>query len=49
MKNKDFVKSFEAINNDDFIKNYEVIKLIEFTKNQSIEFFRQRKKTSFDV
>ena len=49
MKNKDFVKRFEVINNDDFIKNYEVIKLIWFTKNQSIEFFRQRKKTSFDI
>lgn len=49
MKNKDFVKRFEVINNDDFIKNYEVIKLIGFTKNQSIEFFRQRKKTSFDI
>ncbi|KXA31566.1 hypothetical protein HMPREF3229_00288 [Peptoniphilus harei] len=49
MKNKDFVKSFEVINNDDFIKNYGVIKLSGFTKNQSIEFFRQRKKTSFDI
>ena len=49
MENKDFVKSFEAINNDDFIKNYEVIKLSGFTKNQSIEIFRQRKKTSFDI
>lgn len=47
MKNKDFVKSFEVINNDDFIKNYEVIKLSGFTKNQSIEFFRQRKKDLF--
>lgn len=43
MKNKDFVKSFEVINNDDFIKNYGVIKLSGFTKNQSIEFFRQKK------
>lgn len=49
MKNKDFVKSFEVINNDDFIKNYGVIKLSGFTKNQSIEIFRQRKKTSFDI
>ncbi len=49
MENKDFVKSFEVINNDDFIKNYEVIKLSGFTKNQSIEIFRQRKKTSFDI
>lgn len=49
MKNKDFVKRFEVINNNDFIKNYEVIKLIGFTKNQSIEFFRQRKKTYFDI
>lgn len=49
MKNKDFVKSFEVINNDDFIKNYEVIRLFGFTKNQSIEIFRQRKKTSFDI
>lgn len=49
MENKDFVKSFEVINNDDFIKNYGVIKLSGFTKNQSIEFFRKRKKTSFDI
>lgn len=49
MKNKDFVKSYEVINNDDFVKSYEVIKLSGFTKNQSIEFFRQRKKTSFDI
>ena len=49
MKNNEFVKSYEVINHNHFVKSYEVIKLIEFTKNQSIEFFRQRKKTSFDI